>query len=189
MLELWLTSLNRMEFFYILKRTVIILFCIYHMAAVGLFSIPMEDAAMQPLRQTVLPYIHPYLLITSQWQQWNMFAPDPLRRVTEFAIEMRQGGAWVLSESINPKTIPWWRDDDELKLLRHLEIGEEKMEPLRLRYLEMHCREKNFPAGTTLRLMVHWYIIQKPPFALPVDKWGVVSPTWHTKSAGEFTCL
>src|SRR3989338_8562400 len=165
-----------MEFFYILKRTVIILFCIYHMAAVGLFSIPMEDAAMQPLRQTVLPYIRPYLLVTSQWQQWNLFAPDPLRRVTEFAIEMRQGNTWVPYKIIHSKTIPWWRDDDELKLLRRLEDGGEKMKPLQRRYLEMHCHEEDLPAATTLRLMIRWHVIQKPLFSLPVDRWDVAAP-------------
>ena len=177
-----------MNFFLILQRTIIILFCLYHVMAVGLFSMPTDDKRMEPLRQAVLPYIRPYLLTTSQWQQWNLFAPDPLRRVTEFAIEKRQGNAWVLSKSLTPKTLPWWGDTDELKLLRRLEDGGDAFAPLRRRYLEMHCHEENLRRGTWLRLAVRWFAIQKPPFPVPTQQWGVAAPAWNTKSIGEFTC-
>lgn len=148
-----------------LRKLLIIAFCIWHSAAVALFSIPTEavDPVSTPLKEYAKPIVRPYMLATSQWQLWNLFSPDPLRRVTFHGIEIQDGEKWRMVANMAPNALPWWRDSDELKLLRNLEDTVNEGAQFRERYLQMFCEEHRLPSGLPIRLATIQTVIDLPP--------------------------
>lgn len=134
------------------------------MFAVAAYSIPLN--AKEPLvvaaRERLRPMVMPYLFTTSQWQQWNLFSPDPLRRVTSYILQIEKEGTWTDFAVINRKTVPWSALSRELKLLNNIEGGENFM-PVRQAILQNYCRTLGLPAGTPLRLVFESYVLPQPP--------------------------
>ena len=94
-------------------------FFVLHVTAIGLYAIPMntQDTTAKFLRDTVLQPFIPYILSTSQWQQWNLFSPDPLRRVTRYYIQQKtEDDRWATLASFTPETYSLWRHANHFKL-------------------------------------------------------------------------
>ena len=83
----------------------IILFCVWHMFAVAIFALPRSasDELSTGVRHVFLPLVSPYVFTTSQWQQWNMFSPNPLRTITRYSCEVQQGDDWRRVGIIGPE--------------------------------------------------------------------------------------
>lgn len=171
-------------------RWLVILFCLWHGAAVASYSLPPDanDPAMLLLRQKSMTLFRPYMLITSQWQQWNLFAPNPLRRVVRYVIQIRIGDTWKTVEVLDEHTIAWWRDADELKLLRRLEDGEDYWTPVRNRYLEDICAQKKIAGGTPIRLYYRYYVIPKDDFWMPMSWWQKWEREWNKRIGAKTVC-
>lgn len=90
-------------------QALIVAFCLWHMTAVTLYLVPSgwNGVGSTPIR-SVRSLTDPYVLSFSQWQQWNIFSPDPLRRVSVFRVEATVGG----------ETTPTVFDSEKLSLLR-----------------------------------------------------------------------
>ncbi len=152
----------------LLVKTGIILFCLWHMFAVAVYSVPLNVNTpwVVSLRESLRPRVMPYLFITSQWQQWNLFSPDPLRRVTSYVLQTRKNpeDAWVDFAVISRQTVPWSALSREIKFLGNLE-WEEKNAPIRRAVLQTYCRMLQLPTGTPVRLVNEYYVLpelQKP---------------------------
>lgn len=164
----------------IIKLT-IVLFFLWHITAVGVYAIPQESQNPPSawLKRNILPNVAPYILLTGQWQQWNLFAPDPLRRVTYYRIEQWDGWIWRSIAELKPGIVPWWRHAAQFKVFeRLLEEGNTWKIPLRQRYVSFFCRDFSIPSGTPLRLVYLSYVIPKDPHIRSFTWWRSFTPQW-----------
>lgn len=177
-----------MTFLRRLCKTLIAAFVVWHCIAIFLYSLISADA--HPLLQTLYEYrkhVRPYVLITSQWQRWNLFSPDPLRRVIAIDIEAQTEGSWHSIERIDPYTVSVQRQANELKIIRRMEDEHESL--LRFAYIIDVCRRHNLPLETPMRMNKHWYVIPKNTETQPAEWWDSWEPTWKSDILSEATCL
>lgn len=167
----------------------IIAFCLWHMFAVLVYSIPMDfnGNAAADIRNRLRPIAMPYLFATSQWQQWNLFSPDPLRRVTNYVLQVQQNGEWYDYGFINRRTVPWSALSREMKLLINLEGGE-NFEPARRELLQTYCRMMNLPIQTPLRLVYERYVLPQPPSPMSAEAWRMYKPEPEREISTEIVC-
>ncbi len=161
----------------------IVLFCLWHMAAVSLYSLsfidlPSINAADRPIWRI----FRPYLLATSQWQQWNMFAPDPLRRVTDFRFsKLESDNTWI---ALDPYA---FSADYELKLMRRME-DDALLIPARHLLLTQVCEAYSLPMGTVVRLekVVRLLPYTQPRFGRAF--WKEYTPTDTVETVDTYRC-
>ena len=132
-------------------------------------------------------FFKPYVLSTSQWQRWNLFSPDPLRRVVEMDIEQNINGRWVTVHTINEKNLGWWQKAPELKIMRRME-DDDKL-PLRRQYVQDYCRTHALETGTHMRLRKRWFIIPKHATAASASQWNAWQPEWNEHIDFDLYCL
>lgn len=171
----------------IIFKILIILFCMWHSVAIAIYSLyTVEGYPLLEWLDSKRPYIRPYVLATSQWQRWNLFSPDPLRRVIEMEIDQKIRKEWIPIATINTEHIAWWRAASELKVMRRLE--DDNMQPLQERYVQDICRTKKLPNGTALRLRKRWFVIPKHETTQSVTWWKNWQPEWNEITLLETTC-
>lgn len=174
-----------------LQEPLIALFVLWHGFAIGIYALPLDahDAVSTWARKAFLPLVRPYILLTSQWQQWNLFAPDPLRRVTTYEVQRLEAGSWETLERIEPGTYPWWRHAAQFKVFeRILEERSEHREPLRRNFLSQYCKEEGM-GGSVLRLLYRIYVIPKHNQPPPSSFWYTWNPDIEEVSDVTTRCL
>ena len=166
-------------------------FVVWHAAAVGLYAVPNEapDRVSAWIRTHLTPRVTPYVLVTSQWQQWNLFAPNPLRRIVFYRIETQNAaGEWAYVASINAATYSPWRHSTRFKLLgQALEEGTTRPE-LAERAAQVLCREYGMDAGTRFRV---WHEVTIIPYVHPspdTEWWNTWTPQFEPTLAVETSC-
>lgn len=171
-------------------RAAIILFCLWHMAAVALYALPdgARDPLTQHLRFRLQPLIRPYILLFSQWQQWNIFSPDPLRRVTTYTVEIDRGEQWHTLTAITPEAVPWLRHSDTFKLIDRLLSGPASTIPAIDHFLRMHCTQHGLPPGTHLRLVYHTAVLPLPANVLAPAQWRALRQQLMPMDGSEILC-
>ncbi len=170
-----------------LLRIAIIVFCIWHMTAVAVYIIPDEakDPVTPKLEEVILPAARPYLLMTSQWQKWNIFSPDPLRRVSAYDIEVNEEGRWRTVKRLEYRLLPWWHRAKELKILRRVEEAGEKAGKA---YLEGMCREGAVPRGALVRLQIDAYVLPMKQELEDAGGWEEWKPERRVSTLAETYC-
>jgi hypothetical protein len=168
-------------------RWVIILFCVFHMAAVAIYCIPDEskDHVSRFIAQHGTPLVRPYLLITSQWQKWNIFSPDPIRRVSVYRIEMDRNGVWIPALRIDPFSIPWWKHAKTLKLLNNIQDNPDSGGEVLLSFL---CRTNIVPGGALVRFTADISVIPSPAELKEMGGWNHFMPTFKPSPIATFVC-
>lgn len=165
------------------------LFCVWHMAAVAAYSLPnYAPAPVWKAREAIVYVTRPYILLTSQWQKWNLFSPDPLRRVIAFHIERKnKDDTWEEIDVIGPDTA-WWHKATELKTIRRMEESEggSNLLALRERYLQSYC--KDYSPGTDLRLRIKYYVIPRHVAPATINEWHAYTPQWNINYDALITC-
>lgn len=168
----------------------IIVFCLWHMFAVLAYSLPLsaKDPLTTALRDAWRPRVMPYLFATSQWQQWNLFSPDPLRRVTSYILETRKSDTeeWKPFAVLDRKSVMWSALSREMKLLGNIE--EEQYAPVRRALLQNYCDMLNLPTGTQMRLSKDFYVLPQPPAPLPLQFWKAYRPQRSILHDTNITC-
>jgi hypothetical protein len=137
------------------------------MAALFLYAIPTHayDPLSRFAKEHLQPHIRPYVLSTSQWQMWNLFAPDPLRAVTFYRIEKLEEGTWTTLSEINNNSFSPFRHSAQFKVFdRAMEYGSTQKKALRKLLLSKFC--KGAPKQSMLRLK---YKIATIPQFSPID--------------------
>jgi hypothetical protein len=151
----------------ILGHIIVGAFFFWHAAAIAIYAIPLNtaDPLMRPLRSRSMSVIAPYVLSSGQWQQWNLFSPDPLRRVTRYRIEARaDGGEWQALQELNPQDYNPLRHANYAKMF--IGILEEDQETYKTavarHFLLRHCASRELASGTSLRMAYIYYIVPRP---------------------------
>lgn len=155
------------------------------MAAVGISSMPVEarDPLTPGLRRRLFPIVRPYLLATSQWQLWNLFSPDPLRRVSEHRIDRLEGGRWIPTKTWNRETIGFTKNADTFKLFERIEGS-----PLLWqRFLELQCTELLLRSGTPVRISQRSFILPQDD-ADSIGGWDHFEPQWYEEIRSDRVC-
>jgi hypothetical protein len=160
---------------------IIVLFCVWHMFAVAIFSLPREatDTISVGMRQLFLPIVTPYMYTTSQWQLWDMFAPEPLRQIIFYRLEKQTGNTWTEITTMKPGTYAWWRHAAYFKYFINV-IGSSK-DPRRLaqsQFLQQECAALSIPPGTLIRLVLATTTIPIPPSPGSSSFWKEWNPQW-----------
>lgn len=142
----------------------IVAFCLWHMCAVLIYTVPRiaEDPFATLAKERLIPRITPYLLVTSQWQLWDLFSPDPMRRITVYDIQAKQNGIWTTVEHIAPGSYPWWEHAARFKLLLNTLDEFNVRKEVRLKFLQLQCRDHALVADTPIRLQMTYYVIPIP---------------------------
>lgn len=180
------------------KEWAISIFCIWHMIAVGTYAMPDLSDTIQNLREQqgwglAADFIElfdtdleeltkPYTLFTSQWQKWTLFAPDPLRRVTAFAVEAQQDGTWHRIHEVNPLTVSLWNAAVQLKTVRRLEESKFRKRnlPIREHYAKQVCPLYNLEPNTPIRLRIDHFVIPLHAYPHSVAWWQTWKPEWFS---------
>jgi len=101
------------------------LFCIFHMTAVLAYLLPRNiNSAIDSIKDGTRGYV----LITSQWQKWDIFSPNPTRQVHDFRIVRTNNENDVLMH-LDKSSVPWWQQAKERKVLGRLRDGWEELAP------------------------------------------------------------
>lgn len=156
----------------------------------GLCSKPIEKQYEFKKRwqRTIRRKVRPYLLITGQWQRWNLFSPDPLRRNSTYLMDVEVGeDEWRTFKIITPNKVQWWRRAFTLKTMRRLE-QEDKHGPIRDRFLQLHCMLEGIRPGRKVRMRKKYFVLEKTPALSDPEYWAEWEPEWKEKPFGEATC-
>ena len=95
------------------RQILIVTFCLWHMFAVASFLMPRAT----PIAHAI---VWPYMQLTSQWQSWDIFSPDPLRRASFFRLEMMTVNGPETLALLDAAHLPWFERAKELKVLGRL---------------------------------------------------------------------
>ncbi len=131
----------------------IIGFCLWHMLAVTLYNVPLQY--LGPLKG-LRNISDPYILSLSQWQYWDIFSPDPMRRVPVFIVERNAGDRWETAMVMTYADLPWWLKVKEMKVLDRIAGA---WSGLTLPYLTSLCPEIPYSADKDIRLTIRWHIL------------------------------
>ena len=163
-----------------IQKLLLITFVTWHILAVGIYAIPpnaekgLETATwgffrgpdsgrgtvIAWIKQYIKPEVKPYMLATSQWQQWNLFSPDPLRRVTALTVDTKEGNQWAQHGTVQWDGLPWWQRATELSGVRRI-TGSNDHKRLRIAYLHSYCDLHDIPPRTDIRLHIGAYVIPR----------------------------
>lgn len=157
------------------------------MAAVGIYSL--QNVNSQPVLRWLEQkqyIVRSYMLATSQWQRWNLFSPDPLRRVIVMQVEAQTNEGWHTIRTIDFDHLSYFRRASELKVMRRME--EDNNEDLKDIYLQDICRTDALRVGTPIRMMKQFHVVPKHETPQPVAVWRNWQPEWQLSADKETTC-
>lgn len=165
----------------------IVAFCLWHMYAIAIYVIPSENniSFLKKIEQASIPAVRSYVFVTSQWQKWNIFSPDPIRRVSIYEVNIEQNGRWNRLISITPDSLPWHLKPKELKLTRQLEENNHGLISLYLKYI---CKTGKAPRGAHIKISSRSYVI---PAGMELEKqggWTKYKRDYRTTELGEHYC-
>lgn len=173
------------------KQLVIIGFVTWHAFAIAVYSTPREaqDPVGKWMRENLVPRVMPYVLITSQWQLWNLFSPDPLRRVTFYKVDVWDGVEWHEVTTYQPGSFSIWRHATQFKMLGNLlDENAQNRSPLAGRFLHLFCKEKDIPADTRIRLQYVHYTIPYHTERHSRAWWDAWNPEFGVYTGFETAC-
>lgn len=148
------------------------------MAAIFIYSLyNVQDYPVLAWLDSKRSHIRPYALTTSQWQRWNLFSPDPLRRVIEMDFHIYVEGEWLLVKTLSENHVGFWQRAPELKTMRRME--DKQLRPLRKRYADVFCIEERIPEETPIRITKRWHVIPKHDITQSTEWWRNWQPTWR----------
>ena len=136
-------------------------FVTWHMFAVGVYAVPgaAEDRFAKFAQSTLLPRVSTYILLSSQWQQWNLFAPDPIRRITYYRFEQDTPDGWEEVVTLQPGSYPWWLHATRFKILGGImEGGSPEVAD---RFAHLLCAKHDIAPGTRVRIV---YLVSVVPW-------------------------
>ncbi len=157
----------------------VIVFCLFHGFAIAVFLLPSNTWTETPKN-----LVRPYMLLTSQWQQWDIFSPDPLRLVSFYRLEtIEESGQPTTLLQMDRAHLAWYESAKELKILGRLE---DKWHSLVPTYITSLCDRMPQAAGKTVQLVARSAMLPKDNRQLgDLANW---QPEFTEKSLGSARC-
>ncbi len=149
----------------------IIGFCLWHMFAVAAYLLPANNDGFM---KTLNKFSAPYVLSLSQWQKWDIFSPNPLRRNSVYRIERNAGDRWETAMIMDFSHLGWRERAKELKVLGRLQ---EDWKALLPSYLVSLCPEIPQASGRDVRLFVQTTVLPSELVALQRTSKNIHPPT------------
>ncbi len=130
------------------------------MAAIAAYVMPRQTKsdAWNVFAQKAFNLARPYVLSFSQWQKWDIFSPDPLRRSSLYSVDMLKDEGWQPLRTIDFNAVPWYDRAKELKILGRLE---EDWKDMAIPFLGNECERFPEAAGHSLRLQAYTHVVPK----------------------------
>lgn len=159
------------------------------MMAIAVYALPpdVNTPLVKWLKDNPRVVVKKYVLTTGQWQLWNIFAPNPLRRITFFSLEAKQGDEWKEMTRMDTAHLPWWSQAYTLKISRRLE-KESKYQVFRERITVRYCELLPLPPGTEIRLVKNSYVIPRNEIRNSFSWWNSWKPEWSRSVDVETAC-
>lgn len=159
------------------------------MLSLGIYTLPpdVNTPTIKFAKDEIRPMIKKYVLLTSQWQLWNIFAPNPLRRTTYYAVDIQRDGEWYEKIRIDNDHFQFWNVAYNLKMLRRLE-KEDKFQIFRERYLVRYCDRLQLQPNDPIRLVRHYYVIPKAEISNTYSWWSSLENDWKSEVHVDTTC-
>lgn len=155
------------------------------MAAIGIYSLHnVQDVEFLAWLDSKRSIFRPYALATSQWQRWNLFSPDPLRRITEMEFEAQLQGEWVTVRMLDDEHTGFFNRAPELKIMRRMEDNNR----LKERYIYVLCDDENLPPGTPVRLRQRTTVVPQNHRTQSAEWWNEWQPEWRETVDVDITC-
>lgn len=166
----------------VLAKAGVAMFFFWHAGVIAIGTIPQHDAGAvsTALLTHAVPVVQPYLLLTSQWQNWDLFSPDPMRRMSRYRIEARVKGEpqWRILKTIEPASDRLWRSD-EFAFWQRLEDGGPGTEELWRRTAQSLCEPLGLSDDSLIAIVVEYTILPDKPVR---GNWGL----WRTMTKGSW---
>ena len=145
-------------------RFLLFLFLCFHVLAVSVASIPRQarDPFSRVMRAAASPITQPYITFTGQWQNWGLFAPDPLERSLEYHIDVVEGQVRIGTIVLGPDSIMRRRRTNLLKIMRQIWKDGEDYKEARRQFLLSLCSRWSLPLAADLHLRVRVAEILNP---------------------------
>ncbi len=130
------------------------------MFAVAAYVLPRDTTSPRwnSVNQKIFSFVRPYILFTSQWQKWDIFSPDPLRRASFYTIDVFDNNEWRAQKTLDAWHLAWRTRAKEIKILERLEDSWNHLVPY---YLKWECKELPDAGGKPLRLIAKSSVIPK----------------------------
>jgi hypothetical protein len=132
------------------------------MFAVAVYSTPRDSKSdvATLAKAKLIPFVTSYMYLTSQWQLWDIFAPDPLRRVTTYRIDIQDESGWRELETFGPHGYSFFDHAVYIKLTNNLlSEFEDNRGPFAGRFMHLVCAEHGITSGTRVRLVYQIYVL------------------------------
>ena len=170
-------------------KIIIVLFCLWQAGALFVHTLPPAAAGTIPtaLRTHVSPITDPYILFTGQWQNWDLFSPDPMRRISRYRIEALLENTWTTLTILEPSTARFWRRSGEFSY--PLQLEDSGATELFTRYLRSLCAPLGLKEGTPVALVVEYAILPESPLGNDWARWrGDMTHGWDQWTAAVTPC-
>lgn len=168
---------------------IIVCLALWHMFAVAAYALPSAatDRLTTLLRGTLTRAATPYVKATSQWQQWDLFSPNPYTRVSRYVFEVREAeGAWTPAVTMEARSFPLLRRAALIKLFHN--ILDDSSPVLTQRLMRHLCVDRGLPEGTPVRLRIEAYVLPHPSRPMPAAAWRAWQPVFSPLGMAEGTC-
>lgn len=132
------------------------------MFAVAVYSTPRDSKSdiAKLAKAKLIPLVTPYMYTTSQWQLWDIFSPDPMRRVTSYRIDVRESEDWRELVTFAPDGYSFFRHAIRIKMTGNLlNEFDDNRAPFAGRFMHLLCSEYNLSSGTPIRLVYEVYVL------------------------------
>ncbi len=156
---------------------------------VGLCSQPLSETYVPTLWVTshLQKKVRPYVMATGMWQRWNLFSPDPLRRVSTFHLEAQdENGEWFLLRKYDPRAERGLRRAMLLKSIGRME--ENNNVAVMLHLLTRFCDERGLADDVPVRFRRTYYVIPQVPTLTTPTFWQAFKPEESEDILASGTC-
>lgn len=162
----------------VLFKLGIILFFLWHGTAVltSAFATVRSPATFMTKVGSASAVFRPYILLSAQHQDWNLFAPDPLLRVTEMSFEKIENGTGVVVRRLDGRSLGFFPRAPELRIMWNM-LGP-GYDQYKDAYIQDLCRTEELPVGA--RVFIRRRQFDIPGFAAPlgIGFWRSWKPEW-----------
>ncbi len=172
-------------------KVLLIGFLLWHMFAVAVYSTPRDSKSdfATLAKSHLIPFVSPYVWMTSQWQLWDIFSPDPVRRVTHYRFDVRDGNDWRELVTLHSGSYSFFNRAINIKMTGNLfSEFQDNRGPFAGRFMQLLCGEYDVASGTSIRLVYIVYVLPYLTEPQTAQWWAAWQPETTERIGFTSTC-